>query len=280
MASFGKSVDVNDVSQAIVYVITPTHTRAEQKAELVRVSQTLLLIPNLHWIVVEDSKTKTNLVANLLANSGLSFTHLNVETPAENKLTENDPHWSKPRGVIQRNEALHWLRDHFRDDGSQLKPNGVLYFADDDNTYHVQLFEEMRNTKTVSVWPVGLAGGLMVEKPKLGDSPTGDSKQVVVGWDVSWSPHRPFAIDMAGFAVNLQLFLSRPKAKFAYRVKRGHQESEFLRHLVSDLKELEAKAEACTKVYVWHTRTEKVNLAQEQKRKTMNLPASDLNIEV
>ena len=22
--------------------------------------------------------------------------------------------------------------------------------------------------------------------------------QVVVGWDVSWSPHRPFAIDMAG----------------------------------------------------------------------------------
>ncbi len=25
------------------------------------------------------------------------------------------------------------------------------------------------------------------------------------------------------FAVNLQLFLSRPKAKFAYRVKRGHQ---------------------------------------------------------
>ena len=44
--------------------------------------------------------------------------------------------------------------------------------------YHVQLFEEMRNTQTVSVWPVGLAGGLMVEKPKLGDSPTGDSKQV------------------------------------------------------------------------------------------------------
>jgi hypothetical protein len=36
----------------------------------------------------------------------------------------------------------------------------------------------MRNTQTVSVWPVGLAGGLMVEKPKLGDSPTGDSKQV------------------------------------------------------------------------------------------------------
>ena len=45
-------------------------------------------------------------------------------------------------------------------------------------SYHVQLFEEMRYTKGVSVWPVGLAGGLMVEKPKLGDSPTGDKKQV------------------------------------------------------------------------------------------------------
>jgi hypothetical protein len=33
------------------------------------------------------------LVSDLLANSGLSFTHLNAETPAENKLTEKDPHW-------------------------------------------------------------------------------------------------------------------------------------------------------------------------------------------
>lgn len=277
LAGLGKSVDVNDPSLPIIYVITPTHTRPEQKAEMVRVSQTFLLVPNLHWIVVEDSKMKTDLVGNLLAKSGLSFTHLNVETPPESKLTEKDPHWLKPRGVIQRNEALHFLRDKFRDSKTT---NGVIYFADDDNTYHTQLFEEMRSTQGVSVWPVGLAGGLMLERPKMGQSPSGDGKQVVVGWDVSWSPHRPFAIDMAGFAVNLQLFLTRPKAKFAYRVKRGHQESEFLRHLVSDLKELEPKADLCTKVYVWHTRTEKVNLVQEQKRKTMNLPASNLNIEV
>jgi len=40
----------------------------------------------------------------------------------------------KPRGVIQRNEALHWLRDQFRDESGLRKPNGVIYFADDDNT--------------------------------------------------------------------------------------------------------------------------------------------------
>ena len=64
----------------------------------------------------------------------------------------------------------------------------------------------------------------------------------VVGWDVIWSPNRPFAIDMAGFAVNLKLFLSKNKAKFAYQVKRGHQESEFLKHLVTGPNELEPKA--------------------------------------
>ena len=49
-----------------------------------------------------------------------------------------------------------------------------------------------------------------------------DGKKVV-GWDALWDPNRPFAMDMAGFAVNLGLFMSRPKAKFAYKVKRGHQ---------------------------------------------------------
>ena len=98
----------------------------------------------------------------------------------------------------------------------------------------------MRHTQTVSVWPVGLVGGLMVERPKV-------ENEKVVGWDVTWSPNRPYAIDMAGFAVNVKLFLSKNKAKFAYQVKRGHQESEFLKTLVTGLDELEPKAELCTK---------------------------------
>ena len=44
---------------------------------------------------------------------------------------------------------------------------GVIYFADDDNTYDEELFEVMRDTSAVAVWPVGLVGGLMVEKPKV-----------------------------------------------------------------------------------------------------------------
>lgn len=54
-----------------------------------RISQTFLLVPNFHWIVIEDSETKTPLVTNLLAQSGLSYTHLNAETPKEWKLLLN-----------------------------------------------------------------------------------------------------------------------------------------------------------------------------------------------
>ena len=150
----------------------------------------------------------------------------------------------------------------------------MIYFADDDNTYSLELFEEMRGIEKVGVWPVGLVGGLMVEKPKL------DPNGKVVGWDVTWSPQRPFAIDMAGFAVNLKLFLATPKAKFAYKVKRGHQESEFLRYLVPKLSDLEAKADLCTKVLVWHTRAEKADLGMENRRKENGLDLSDHNIEV
>ena len=88
-----------------------------------------------------------------------------------------------------------------------------------------------------------------------------------------------FFLDMAGFSVNMNLFLNKPKAKFAYQVKRGHQETEFLRHLVT-LDELEPKADLFTKVLVWHTRTEKVDLSQEEVRKKQGLDISNHLMEV
>ena len=44
-----------------IYVITPTYSRPVQKAELTRLASVFLMVPNLHWIVVEDSPRKTNL---------------------------------------------------------------------------------------------------------------------------------------------------------------------------------------------------------------------------
>lgn len=42
-----------------IYVITPTFYRITQKPELVRLCTAFSHIPNLHWIVVEDSANKT-----------------------------------------------------------------------------------------------------------------------------------------------------------------------------------------------------------------------------
>ena len=111
-----------------IYVITPTHTRLVQKAELTRLSQTLRLVPNIHWIVIEDSNQTSNLVTSVLSQSQLSYTHLN----ATGVITGGPK-----RGVPQRNAALKWLRENAEYDG-------VVYFADDDNTYDVRIFEEVR----------------------------------------------------------------------------------------------------------------------------------------
>jgi beta-1,3-glucuronyltransferase len=57
----------------------------------------------------------------------------------------------KPRGVSNRNRGLEWLRANAKD--------GVFYFADDDNTYDIRLFEEVnygftfcRNTSLNFYW--------------------------------------------------------------------------------------------------------------------------------
>lgn len=249
----------------MIYIITPTHTRPLQKAELTRISQTFLLVPNLHWIIVEDSENKTPLVGNLLAKSGLSYTHLHAATPKEWKLLLNDPQWKKPRGVKQRNAALTWLRSN-----ADPRNPAVVFFADDDNTYSLELFEEMRSTKKASVWPVGLVGGVRFERPIL------DEHGKVANWSTGWRPERPFAIDMAGFAINLKLLLDNPKAEFSFEVPRGYQESTILSAVVTKA-DLEPKADKCTKVYVWHTRTENPKLLDGKNAKKT---PTDLTVEV
>ncbi len=62
-------------------------------------------------------------------------------------------------------------REHAKD------RDGVVYFADDDNTYALDLFKEIRTTTRVSVFPVGLVGGVLVEKPKVLNGR-------VIGWEV------------------------------------------------------------------------------------------------
>lgn len=78
----------NNAFLPVIYAITPTYTRYVQKAELTRISQTLKLVPNIHWIVVEDSEEKTDIVRNIILESKIFVTHLNAKTPPFEKLKD------------------------------------------------------------------------------------------------------------------------------------------------------------------------------------------------
>jgi len=230
-----------------IFVITPTYARPVQRAELVRLLNVFRQVPNLHWIIVEDSSNKTKLVTSILQDFPMNSTHLNILTPDHMKIQPKETWWKKPRGVYQRNLALSWLREHT--DGVK----GVFYFADDDNTYTVDLFEEIRPTKQVSILPVGLVGGVLAEKPQVKDGR-------VVGFEVGWGADRKFATDMAGFSVNLNYFKDHKEVQFPLKVRIGWLESDFLSGLI-EVEDLEPVSMG--RILVWHTRTEKPNLNRE-----------------
>ena len=73
----------------------------------------------------------------------------------------------------------------------------VLYFLDDDNTIDIRLLQEIRATSKVSMFPVGFVGQYGVSTPVLDDN-----YRVIAFYD-SWPGGRKFAVDMAGFAVNV-----------------------------------------------------------------------------
>ncbi|VDN55560.1 unnamed protein product [Dracunculus medinensis] len=252
----------------VIYFITPTYYRPTQKADLTRLVQTLVHVPNLVWIVVEDAREKSQSVANIIQRSRIQSSHLFMLTPANKKLNETDPNWKLPRGVLQRNAALSWLRTNF----GSLK-QGVVYFGDDDNAYDLRLFEEMRQIKKVGVWPVGIVGGLLVETPIVDES---NNSKKVSSFNSVWKPERPFPIDMAAFAVNLSLVNIHKSAMFSYDVPRGYQESHFLRSLDLQVSDLEPRANFCQSVYVWHTRTGKVKLTAKEREKFQNRSLSKL----
>lgn len=216
-------------------------------------------MPYVHWIIIEDAEKTSSLVQNVLNRTGLSkrSTLLAAKTPSDFKLKKKDPTWMKPRGVEQRNMGISWIRSNVK-----YTPNSrsVIYFMDDDNTYSIQLFDEMKKIEQgkVGVWPVGLVGGLLVEKPVL------DEDNLVMGFNSVWRPERPFPLDMAGFAISTDLLLGNKEAAFSYEVERGYQESEILRYLVV-VRDLQPMANMCKDVLVWHTRTEVPKMDAEYK---------------
>jgi len=121
-----------------IWVVTPTFYRPEQKPELTRLAQTLLLVRSfVHWLVVDDIGQGSDASFRDLKlflskyTPALKITFLRSIGREPNK----DKIVGKPRGVGGRRAAIQWLRDN--------KAKGVVYFADDDNTYYYDIFRQV-----------------------------------------------------------------------------------------------------------------------------------------
>ncbi|CAG4962216.1 unnamed protein product [Parnassius apollo] len=222
----------NSTNLKMIYYVTPTYPRPEQAPELTRLAHTLMHVPRLHWIIADDQPICSELVLNILRRTNLPFTHISSPKPFIYKGT------NFPRGVSNRRAALTWLQENVGE--------GILYFGDDDNTVDLQLFEEIRNTKKVSMFPVGLIGGYGISSPVVKNGK-------VAGFFDSWPGSRTFPVDMAGFAVNIEFL--KPTATMPYIA--GHEEDKFLVSLGLQMEDIEPLADNCTKILVWHTKTVK-----------------------
>ncbi|XP_017055875.2 galactosylgalactosylxylosylprotein 3-beta-glucuronosyltransferase S isoform X2 [Drosophila ficusphila] len=223
----------------VIYFVTPTYPRREQIPELTRLAHTLLHIPRLHWLVADDQEKCNNFIDTLLNRFGIPFTHL--MSPMPSKFRNEKP---APRGVANRRAALQYLRQH-------NLTNGVLYFGDDDNTYDLQLFSEIRNTQRVSMFPVGLIADYGVSGPVV-------RKGKVVAFLDSWVAGRRWPVDMAGFAVNLEYMAQYPYVNMPY--KPGYEEDLFLRSIGLKMDMIEPRGNNCTDILVWHTQTKSKKL--------------------
>ncbi|XP_059095800.1 galactosylgalactosylxylosylprotein 3-beta-glucuronosyltransferase S-like [Tigriopus californicus] len=256
-------------NQTPLIIITPTYERSEQTAELTRLSQTLQLLiwaqMPLIWIIAHDSRVCHENVRALidrklgsnpfgnrfdeaqknynrpLVGTRLPVTILSAPMPSAFRDPERVRRFGLPRGVAGRRAALSWLIKHTR-----ANDPGVIYFADDDNVYDLEVFEEISKTHRLSMFPVGLL------QPSGVRGPIVDVHGRVIGFLGGRRPFRMFPVDMAGFAFSLALLhQKRPLMPFRATM----EEEGFLRALGVDYGGIEPLANNCTRILVWHTMT-------------------------
>ncbi|MBA0648045.1 hypothetical protein Goklo_015832, partial [Gossypium klotzschianum] len=231
-------------------VVTPTYNRGFQAYFLNRLGQVLRLVkPPLVWIVVEE-KAASNETAEILRKTGVMFRHVLC---AFNSSSVKDPR------VHQRNAALEHIERH--------KLDGIVFFADDDNVYTLELFESLRTISRFGTWPVAM---LAQSKNKaILEGPVCNASQVI-GWHTNDKSKRlrRFYADMSGFAFNSSILWdskrwARPFSNPIRQldtVKEGFQESTFIEQVVEDESQMEGIAHGCSRIMNWHLHLDTDNL--------------------
>ncbi|KVH99668.1 probable beta-1,4-xylosyltransferase IRX9H isoform X1 [Cynara cardunculus var. scolymus] len=234
------------VARKQLIVVTPTYNRALQAFYLNRLGQVLRLVPPpVLWIVVEMNAASTE-TADILRGMGIMYQHLVCTKNLTNM---------KDRGVHQRNRALEHIEHH--------KLNGIVYFADDDNIYSLELFETLREISRFGTWPVAM---LAQSKNKaVLEGPVCNGSHVI-GWHTNEKSKRlrRFHVDMSGFAFNSTILWDpkrwkKPTSALIRQldtVKEGFQETTFIEQLVEDESQMEGTPFGCSKIMNWHLHLE------------------------
>lgn len=251
VVSLAESVERFDsVPRKQLIIVTPTYNRALQAYFLNRLGHVLRLVhPPLLWIVVEMNAASME-TAEILRKTGVMYRHLVCTKNLTNV---------KDRGVHQRNTALEHIEHHRLD--------GIVYFADDDNIYSLQLFESLREISRFGTWPVAM---LAHSKSKaILEGPVCNGSQVI-GWHTNEKSKRlrRFHVDMSGFAFNSTILwdpkrwrrlISNPIRQLD-TVKEGFQETTFIEQVVEDESQMEGTPSGCSRIMNWHVHLEASHL--------------------
>ncbi|EES00572.1 probable glucuronosyltransferase Os10g0205300 [Sorghum bicolor] len=234
-------------------VVTPTRARPLQAYYLHRLAHTLRLVPQpLLWLVV-DRGAATRETAALLRGCGLMYRHLpsshRGDAPDDARRRGATHEHPAERGLQrrQRNAALDHIEHH--------RIHGLVYFADEDNVYSLDLFHQLRGIRSFGTWPVAMLG---VGKSKtLLEGPVCDSSQVV-GWHTNERDKRQrrFHVNTSGFAFNSSMLWDADKRahqawnyiRLLDTVRDGFQATTFVEQLVEDETYMEGIPTGCSKI--------------------------------
>ncbi|XP_026439148.1 probable beta-1,4-xylosyltransferase IRX9H [Papaver somniferum] len=227
------------VPRKLLIIVTTTYTRPFQAYYLNRLSHTLSMVPPpMVWIVVEMSNQTTE-TAGILRKTGIMYRHL---------VCGNNISDIKDGSIHQRNVALAHIEKHQLD--------GIMYFADEDNMYSIELFEQMRDIRRFGKWPVAT----LTENRAIVEGPVCNGSQIS-GWHTNERIGRTKRIhaSMSGFAFNSTIVWD-PKRwhrttlepiRQLEKVNEDFQVSAFIEQLVEDESQMECLVD-CSKVMVWH----------------------------
>lgn len=226
----------------LLIIVTPSYNHLFQAYYLHRLAQTLKLVPPpLLWIVVEMT-SQSEETADILRSSGIMYRHLICKT----NLT-NPSH----RSILQRNVAIAHIETHRLD--------GIVYFADDDNIYSVELFQQMRDIRRFGTWTVARLSGDKSNIVMQGPICNGSR---VIGWHTEESngKSKRFHAEMPGFAFNSTILWDPKKwhrptldpIRQLDSVKESLWVSTLIEQVVEDESQMEGLMDNCSRVMVWH----------------------------